>query len=487
MSYLDLTISEIHQALLSKKVTPLELTKEAIQRAKEDSNNAFEIILEEKAIEKAESLGEPQDNLFWGIPYVAKDNISTKDIPTTGSSNILNGYVPLYDASIIERLNDAGAILIGKATLDELAMGGTGTTGHLGITYNPWDKDHKRLVGGSSCGSAASVAAGVIPFSLGSDTGDSVRKPASYAGLVGFKPTWGRIPRFGLFPFAPSLDHVGYFTRSVEDAASLLEVLAGHDDRDMTSSYKEVEKYSEYVKKDCKDIKIGVCNQIVDAITDLEVKNTFLDNVKKLQENGVSVTFFDFDVNMLKAIFPAYFVISCSEATSCNANLDGIKFGPRAEGKSFQEVMMGARSKGFSELIKRRFVIGSYSLMRDNQDELFNRSKKVRRRIVNAMNNLFEHFDILYGPAAPSIAPEIGSKSDALSNEYLIADNHLAIGNFGGFPSLTLPIGIKNGMPFGGNVTGRAFEDGKVFQIAKLIEDITGLKNISVLNKGGNK
>ena len=183
--------------LVAKKVTPLELAKEAIEAAKQDNNNAFEYIMESEAIEIASALGEPEaNNPLWGIPFVVKDNYSTKDVPTTGSSNILKGYIPVFDATVVEKLKNAKAVPIGKATLDELAMGGTGTSGHLGVTYNPWDESKTRLVGGSSCGSAAVTAAGIVPFSLGSDTGDSTRKPASYAGLVGFKPTWSRISRF---------------------------------------------------------------------------------------------------------------------------------------------------------------------------------------------------------------------------------------------------------------------------------------------------
>ena len=228
MSYLDLSIKELHEALVKKEVTPLELVEEALKRAHSNQDNAFEFIDDEGAKAFASSLIEPEaDNLLWGIPYVAKDNFSTEGIPTTASSNILNGYVPVFDATVIRKLKDSKAVMIAKATLDELAMGGTGTTGHLGKTFNPYDPSHKREIGGSSCGSAVSVAADIVPFALGSDTGDSVRKPASYAGLVGMKPTWGRISRYGLFPFAPSLDHVGYFTRDVYSSAALLSVLAG--------------------------------------------------------------------------------------------------------------------------------------------------------------------------------------------------------------------------------------------------------------------
>src|SRR5574344_710174 len=235
MNYLDLDIVSMHNALVEGKVKVSDLVKESIKRAKENKDNAFEIILEEDAIKEAlelDKLPVEKDNYLFGIPYVAKDNFSTKDIETNASSNILNGYIPLFDATVIKLLKEKKAVLIGKSTMDELAMGGTGTSGHKGITFNPYDKTHTRLIGGSSCGSAAAVSSAIVPFALGSDTGDSVRKPAHYSGLVGLKPTWGQISRFGLFPFAPSLDHVGYFTRSVKDSALLLNVLAKHDDND---------------------------------------------------------------------------------------------------------------------------------------------------------------------------------------------------------------------------------------------------------------
>ena len=254
MEYMNKSLTQIHNALIKGEVTPLELVKEAIEKAKKDDNNAFEYICEKEALEAVKKLDESnKDSLLWGVPVVIKDNYSTKDIPTTASSNILNGYVPVFSAEAVIRLEKAGAIVIAKSTMDELAMGGSGTTGHLGITYNPWDKSKTRIVGGSSCGSAAAMASGIVPIALGSDTGDSVRKPASYAALVGFKPTWGRISRFGLFPFATSLDHVGYFSRNVYDSAYLLSVLAGHDDKDFSSSFKEVNDYTSKINEGVKN------------------------------------------------------------------------------------------------------------------------------------------------------------------------------------------------------------------------------------------
>lgn len=480
MSYLDLTIKEMHQALVDKKVTPLELTLEAIKRAKEDNNNAFETILEKEAIEIASNLKEPEvDNIFWGIPVGIKDNFSTKGILTTGSSEILRDYVPVFNATVVQKLLDAHAVPIAKTTLDELAMGGTGTTGHKGITYNPYDPSHTRLVGGSSCGSAAMVSNAIVPFALGSDTGDSVRKPASYAGLVGFKPTWGRISRFGLFPFAPSLDHVAYFTRSVEDSALSLSLLAGRDNHDATSSTKPIEDYAKAINNPIKGVKIAVLREVVDSIDDKNILEAFNNTIKELKKQGAVVEYVDFSIKLLESIYPTYMVISCAEATSNNANLDGIKFGPRYEADTYTDVMIKARTKGFCELIRRRFIIGSFALMRENQNDLFLRAQKARRLIVNRTNEILSDYDFIYVPAAPSIAPKFSDSSDRLSNNYLIADNILVLGNFAGLPSLTLPIGKENNMPFGANVMGRAFEEAKVFNVAKAIENIVGLENMS--------
>ncbi len=480
MSYLDLTIKEMHQALVDKKITPLELTLEAIKRAKEDNNNAFETILEKEAIEIASNLKEPEvDNIFWGIPVGIKDNFSTKGILTTGSSEILRDYVPVFNATVVQKLLDAHAVPIAKTTLDELAMGGTGTTGHKGITYNPYDPSHTRLVGGSSCGSAAMVSNAIVPFALGSDTGDSVRKPASYAGLVGFKPTWGRISRFGLFPFAPSLDHVAYFTRSVEDSALSLSLLAGRDNHDATSSTKPVEDYAKAINNPIKGVKIAVLREVVDSIDDKNILEAFNNTIKELEKQGAVVEYVDFSIKLLESIYPTYMVISCAEATSNNANLDGIKFGPRYEADTYTDVMIKARTKGFCELIRRRFIIGSFALMRENQNDLFLRAQKARRLIVNRTNEILSDYDFIYVPAAPSIAPKFSDSSDRLSNNYLIADNILVLGNFAGLPSLTLPIGKENNMPFGANVMGRAFEEAKVFNVAKIIENIVGLENMS--------
>lgn len=484
MNYLDMPLSALHDALVRKEVTPLELTVEALKRAKENTDNAFEYIAEEEALAFAKTLTEPEkDNPIWGIPYLAKDNFSTKGIPTTASSNILNGYVPIYDATVIEKLRDKKAVLIGKTTLDELAMGGTGTTGHKGKTFNPYDPSHEREVGGSSCGSAAAVAASIVPFALGSDTGDSVRKPASLAGLVGLKPTWGRISRYGLFPFAPSLDAVGYFTRDVYSSAAYLEVLAGRDLHDSTSNERPVGHYVDAVSRSPKGLKVAVIKEINENLSDKKMIASFKKAVEGLKAKGIEVEEVSFPRDLLESVYPTYMVISCAEATSNDANLDGIKFGPFLGGKTYQEVMFNARNQGFSELIKRRFVIGSYCLMSENQEELFLRAQRLRAKIVETLDNILKEYDFILAPAAPSVAPRFEDASDRLSEAYLVADNHLALGNFAGLPSITLPLALEDGLPLGVNFTGRAFEEEKLFTVSRAFEEVSGLADLSVLNK----
>ncbi len=479
MHWLDRTILDIHQALVKREVTPLQLVEEALKRAKADTWNTFEKITEAIAIQQAKALTTPEvNNPFWGIPFVIKDNFSTKGIETTAGSNILNGYIPLYDATVYDKLLKAKAILIGKTTLDELAMGGTGMTGHKGYQYNPFDPSKTRQIGGSSSGSAAAVSSGMVPFSLGSDTGDSVRKPASYAGLVGFKPTWGRISRFGLFPFAPSLDHVAYFTRSVEDAAALTNVLSGEDGNDATSSKQPLPVYQ--FSKTIKGKKIAVIQEVMDSIQNPLIKERFQQTLQALKQAGAQVDFVHYPLPLLQAIYPTYMTISCAEATSNNANLDGLKFGPGYQGKTYQDVMMQARTEGFSELIKRRFVIGSFVLMKENQQDLFLRAQRVRRMMVEALEKIYRAYDVIYLPAAPTIAPKFTDSSDRLSSQYLIADSHLALGNFAGLPSVTIPLGFEQGMPFGGNIMGRAFEESTTLEVAYVIEHFTGLKNLSI-------
>lgn len=482
-NYLNLSIVELHNLLLKGEVKPSTLVLEAIEKCKNDEFNALEALNFDEALKKAYELDKkevPDNNYFFGIPYIAKDNLSTKGLETTGGSNILKGYVPSFDATVISILNSLDAIMVAKSTLDELAMGGSGRSGHKGLQYNPFDKTKMHLIGGSSSGSAVATAASYVPFALGSDTGDSIRKPASYGGLVGYKPTYGLISRFGLFPFSVSLDHVGYFTRSVEDAAILFDALNKYDENDYTSSLKERTKVCPLDEKEVK--KVAVINEVISSIKDEKILNSFKNYVQELENRGVKVDYVNVDSNLLKAIYPSYIIISSAEATSNNANLDGVKFGNRKEGKTYQEVMFNTRNEGFGELIKRRFILGSYALMKENQEEVYLKAKRIRHAIVDTFNNILDEYDAFIAPAAPSVARKVNEDSDALDDTYLIADNFLAIGNFGGYPSITIPLGLKEGLPFGLSITSKIFADKKCFEVAKLSEDIIGLKGLSTSN-----
>ena len=470
------TIEELRKDLDNKKVTSEQLVKESLELAHkyQDSYNSFVTICDEASIN--ESVVESPLN---GIPCAIKDNFSTKGILTTASSNILKNYVPFFDATAVEKLKKAGSINIGKTVLDELAMGGTGTTGHTGPTRNPWDKE--RLIGGSSCGSAAAVALGIVPFALGSDTGDSIRKPAAYGGIVGYKPTYGLVSRFGLFPFACSLDHVGCFTRSVKDVAHVIDCIKGQDKRDMTSLPDDEINFAKEITNDIKGKKLFYIKEIVDREMykddyDEELEE-IIKNFEKVVEDykrlGAIVEPISFDKKVLSAIYPTYLTISCAEATSNNSNLTGIIFGPRGEGNSIEKIMFDARSKGFSELIKRRFVIGSFILQKENQEKSFLNAQRVRRLVVDKMNELFKEYDGMIGPAAGSVAPKFKSENvDKLSNRNLILENYLAIGNFGGFPSITIPCGFVKEMPIGLNITGPVKKDLDTLNIAYALESI---------------
>lgn len=468
-------IDDIRNGLDSGKVTSDKLFEEAVNKAYkyQDVYNSFVTIMDKKDEVCSNSI-------LSGIPYALKDNISTKGILTTASSNILKDYIPLYDATIYKKLKNSGAVLMGKTVLDELAMGGTGTTGHTGIVRNPWNKD--RMIGGSSAGSAASVALGIVPFAIGSDTGDSIRKPAAYGGVVGYKPTYGRISRYGLFSFASSLDHVGVFARSVKDVSYVMDVVKGHDDKDMTSLPDEDVSYVSELDNDVSGKKLFYIKEAIEIDNGnnelKEIISNFKSVLEKCKELGMIVEEVSFDKGLLEAIYPAYNVISCAEATSNNSNLTGIPFGNRVDGKNVNDIMMNTRTNGFSELIKRRFVIGSYVLQKENQERLFLNACRVRRLIVNRMNELFEKYDGLIMPTSGNIAPLFDDASDKLSDEYLILGNHLVIGNFGGFPSISIPSGFVNDMPVSVNITGRAKEDSLVLNMANKVENLLDCKGM---------
>ena len=476
--YMEKTIKELHEDLVSGKVTSEELIKESLEKSHklQEKCNAFVTILDD-----AKPL-EITDNLLSGIPYGIKDNYSTKGILSTGSSNTLKDYVPFFDATAITNLKKANAVAVNKTVMDEFGMGGTGTTGHTGIVRNPWDKT--RMCAGSSAGSACAVAAGVYPYATGSDTGDSIRKPAAYCGIVGYKPTYGMISRYGLFAFASSLDHCGVLSRTVEDAAIVVDNMKGIDKYDMTTwDSSNINLYKD-LNSDVKGKKLCYIKEICDienypnASDELkEHLRNFKEKLELCKELCMEVEAVSVDKTLLNALPSVYVVISCAEATSNMSNLTGFIFGPRGEGNSYIDQMKDHRTKGFSPLIKRRFVIGSYVLQAQNKDRYFYNAQRVRRLLVDEWKKLYETYDAVIMPVGSGPAKHLDGSKDILDENTAALEEHLQIGNFGGFPSITIPDGFIDNLPVALNITGNCYNDQTVLNIAYALESKMNYKN----------
>ena len=470
MNFYDKNIIDLHDDLVNKKITSKKLIDYSKNKINEinDKFNAYNLVL---------SPDEENDmtSVLSGIPYAMKDNISTKGIRTTACSNTLKDYVPIYDATVYEKLKKAGAIMIGKTNMDELAMGGTGLTGNTGIVKNPFDEE--RITAGSSAGSAVAVATKTVPFAIGTDTGDSIRKPAAYTGVVGYKPSYGLISRYGLFAFASSLDTIGVITNSTLDAATVVNEIKGFDEKDMTSiSDMDKINLTDNFEK-LKSKKLFYIKEIVDEAkytnpNTLKIIKDFKNLLDTLKSRGYEIYEESIDESLLKALKPVYTSISCAEATSNDSNLTGISFGHRENGESALDVIKNFRTKNFSSLIKRRFVIGSFILQKENQEKYVINAKKGRRIVVNMLNELFNKYDGLILPAQSDIAPKICDTTDEMGKDENVLDNHLVIGNFGGYPSITLPYNKLNGMPVGINITSGYKNDSYMLAIANDIEKI---------------
>ena len=472
------TIEELHELLVSGKVTSEELVKEALDKSKEvqDKYNAFVTILDDVKSSVV------NDSLISGIPFGLKDNFSTKGILSTGSSNTLKDYVPFFSATAYDNLLKNGAVLVNKTAMDEFGMGGTGTTCHTGTVLNPWDRT--RMCAGSSSGSACAVAAGVYPYATGTDTGDSIRKPAAYCGIVGYKPTYGMISRYGVFPFASSMDHLGALTRSVKDAAIVVDAMKGIDSKDMTSWDSKDIKLYDSINGDVKGKKLCYIKEICDisnypnASDELKAHlENFNKTIELCKKIGMDVEEVSVDKTLLNAIASTYVVISCAEATSNMSNLTGLIFGPRGEGKNYIEMMKDYRTKNFSPLIKRRFVIGSYVLQAENKDRYFNNAQRVRRMLVDEWNKLFENFDAVILPVGSGPAKKFDDDTNMLDDNATVLEEHLQVGNFGGFPSITIPNGFVDNLPVGVNITGKCYDDINVLNIAYALESNMSYKN----------
>lgn len=473
-----MSIEELHQKLVNHQIDVKEYYQELFEEVdfQQKRLNAFVTVTKDEALKNIENLDVKENEILKGIPGVFKDNYNTKGIKTTASSKMLEDYVPVYNATVVDKLYEAGISLIGKSSMDELAMGGTNKSALTGPVFNPWDSS--RIAGGSSGGSAALVGSGVVPFALGSDTGDSIRKPAGFCGVVGFKPTWGRISRFGVIPYASSLDHVGAFTRNVRDMAIVTEALAGRDDRDMTSSNLPVPHYLENLTSDIKGMKIAVLTTVSDEIRNKDIKENFEHVIATLKELGAEVGEVTIPQYLARAILPTYTIIANSEATSNHSCLDGIKYGDRQPGSSTDEVMINSRTDGFGAHIKRRFILGNLALATENQERMFRKAQRVRRLIVEELNKIYSEYDIILTPNSGSVAPKLDeANDDRLSDEYIILENHLALGNFAGTPSISIPSGFSDKMPIAVNLMGRVFEEQTVLNAAYALEQALGFAN----------
>jgi len=470
------SIEELHELFVSGKLDPQDYYEELFTEVdvQQKRLNAFVTITKEKALQDLSQANFKE--LLSGIPYVLKDNYNTKGILTTASSRMLEDYVPIYSANVVDLLQKKGTCLVGKASMDELAMGGTNKSALTGPVYNPWDST--RIAGGSSGGSAAVVGSGVVPFALGSDTGDSIRKPAGFCGIVGFKPTWGRISRYGVIPYASSLDTVGAFTRNVRDMAIVIEAMAGRDERDMTSSTREVPHYLENLNDDIRGMKIAVLRSVSDEIRHPEIRENFELVIQTLRSLGAIVEDVTMPMELMRTLLPTYTIIANSEATSNHSCLDGIKYGNRQEGVTTDDVMINSRTHGFGDHIKRRFILGNLALATENQERMFRKAQRVRRLVVQELNKIYDQYDIILTPNGGGIAPKVDeANDDRLSDEYLILENHLCLANFAGTPSLSLPSGFVEGMPIAINLMGRIFEEQTVLNCAYALENAFNYKN----------
>ena len=477
MNYMEKSILELHEDLKEGRVTSQELVDESLKKSHELQSecNAFVTILDDaKGVEVT-------DDYLSGIPFGIKDNLSTKGILSTGSSNTLKDYVPFYTATCLLNLEKRGAVGVNKTVLDEFGMGGTGTTGHTGAVLNPWD--HERMCAGSSAGSACAVSAGVYPYALGTDTGDSIRKPAAYCGVVGYKPTYGMISRYGLFAFASSLDHIGVLSRSVKDAAIVVDAMKGEDENDMTSWDSSNIHLLDSIDGNVKGKKLCYIKEICDLSfyknPSDELKEhlkNFKDVLEKIKSLGIEVFEVSVDMSLLKVIKSAYDVISSAEATSNMSNLTGIVFGPRGKGENYLESIKDYRTENFSPLIKRRFIIGSYVLQKENKNRYFFNAQRARRLIVDKWNELFDEYDGVILPVGSGPAKYLVESKTEEHEDYRAIEEHLIVGNFGGFPSITIPSGFVSELPVGLNITGKCYDDENILNIANSIEDLLGYK-----------
>ncbi len=467
MKYLNKTILEINELLKNKTIKPIDLVNESFELIGEDSNNCFITLNKEEAIKKALELETKEvDSLLFGLPIVIKDNIVTKNLRTTCASLMLSDFDPIYDATVIKKIKDNNMIIIGKTNMDEFAMGSTGETSYFKNTLNPLN--NSKVPGGSSSGTAAAVASGYTFLGLGSDTGGSIRQPASFCGIVGLKPTYGLVSRYGLIAFASSLDQIGPMTRDVLENALLLNVISGSDENDLTSVKTETKDYTSLLNKDIKDLKIAVPNYYMSDVINSEVKDKINEMILKIKEAGCTVDYIDIDY--LEYAIPLYQVIALGEASSNLARFDGIRFGYCEPGETVKDIYLNSRTNGFGSEVKRRIMVGSYVLSGENAHIYYEKALKIRQAMTNSFKKQFEKYDLIIGPTNTNVAYNFNERSDdALKTFY---DDLLTIpANMTGLPALSLPIGFNSeNLPIGMQIIGDYFKEEVIYQLASFIE-----------------
>ena len=470
MDITELTVHELQEKLENKELTITDITKAYVNRIdkKEKDVQAFVTTLKDEALEEAKELESKEtEGDFVGIPIGIKDNICTKGIKTTCSSRMLENFVSPYDATVIEKIKKENMINLGKLNMDEFAMGGSTEYSYFKKTRNPWNLN--KVPGGSSGGSAAAVASRMVPWALGSDTGGSIRQPSSFCGVVGLKPTYGLISRYGLVAFASSLDQIGPITKDVYDSAMLLNIIAGYDKRDTTSSNVEKKDYTKALKNDVKGLKIGVPKEFFGEGINEEVKESLENAIKVYKELGAEVE--EFSLDIAKYSLATYYIIACAEASSNLGRFDGIRYGYRAkEFKDLKDLYRKSRSEGFGPEVKRRIILGTYVLSSGYYDAYYKKAQQVRTLVMNEFNKAFQKYDVLLTPTSPTVAFDIGSKSNNPLEMYL-ADICTVSVNIAGLPGISIPCGVdKENMPIGMQLIGDKFQEEKILNAAYTFE-----------------
>jgi len=468
MELYELTVHELLEKLDNNEITLEDITKSYIDRIndKEKDVQAFVTITDKEALEQVKNIKE-RNTKFAGIPIGIKDNMCTKGIKTTCSSRMLENFVAPYNATVVEKLNNENLVSLGKLNMDEFAMGASTEYSAFKKTKNPWDLN--TTPGGSSGGSAAAVAANLVPWALGSDTGGSVRQPASLCGVVGLKPTYGLVSRYGLVAFASSLDQIGPITKDVEDSAMLLNVIAGHDEKDSTSVKIDKKDYTKALVKDVKGLKIGVPKEYFGEGINEEVKESVKAAIKKYEEMGAVIE--ECSLDIAEESLAVYYIIACAEASSNLGRFDGIRYGYRTKNfESLNDIYVNSRSEGFGDEVKRRIILGTYVLSSGYYDAYYKKAQKVRTLIKKEFEKLFEKYDVLLTPTSPTVAYEIGTKSNNPLEMYL-ADLCTVTVNIAGLPGISIPCGVdKEGMPIGMQLIGKHFDEETILRAAYTYE-----------------